>query len=938
MPSYLETLWRRVAAALTPQLSQNINTQTGGGMANLGTASAGRDFAGRDLIIYNYGAVAPVVTDLAAKLDDYLRYVRDTYGFIKLSGIERSDQKSPRIPINKAYVPLKALRRKAKTERGQLERGQQDIARVFGRQAELREDGQMIEMDVQLNEVLAQGQRLIIVGGPGSGKSTVLQHVAWALAASLLDDKDIARQQLGLEATQPTPLPIYLPLSQVARYRREAAERRDRELPSLVQCVSLYLRGKELYQLPDNFFETVLNQGKHVMLLLDGLDEIADEEERRSVRAQVEDFLRSRTQLQGIVTCRTAAYQDKTALSDEFQEITVEPLADEHAEAIVRQYYHCLIGNATEAGHRADDLLQQVQLLEGQRRKAQGADYQKLLISPLMIRLLIIVHFSEKRLPDHRVALLQKAIEQLIQADYGPDENASKEIRTLIGNSWEGFRNMAQRMAFALHSQGKVAGRDMNESDLRKALAPEYQIDREDDRIDKFIRLAKLRGGLIEERAQSYRFSHHNFQEYLTARHIKEVIGSQGEVAGQVAAFFEAEQRAIDPWWREVALLTLGYSATADDETGKRMMRRFAGLLPPKLPAAPATLSNDMRLAMAYLAAQSVKDWKDSDRKLMADFAGYVKTLFEDEDVQQHSQPIWRATLGDALGRLGDPRFGGPDHLCLPAEPDFGLIKVPAGAFYMGTRLADAEGMVKRFGWEMKDIEREIWGEPLHLDTYYLARYPTTVAQFRVFCHAPDNGGFAPRDARCLRDPDTRPVRFVTWVEAMRYCQWLNEHLKGLASTPDWLRSGLHTGRYRVTLPNEAEWEKAARGGVNDSDYPRRIFTYGDQPDPNCANVGETGIDDTSAVGCFARGRGPYGHHDLLGNVDEWQRNIYAPYPFKHEPEDEDNILNLRGRRVVRGGAFNGNQWWARCADRVWYLPDYLLFGLGFRVVVSPVS
>lgn len=134
----------------------------------------------------------------------------------------------------------------------------------------------------------------------------------------------------------------------------------------------------------------------------------------------------------------------------------------------------------------------------------------------------------------------------------------------------------------------------------------------------------------------------------------------------------------------------------------------------------------------------------------------------------------------------------------------------------------------------------EAWEQPPHeltLPTYYIARYPVTVTQFRAFCSASD---YQPQDADSLRDPANRAVRYVAWYQALQYCAWLTETLRAWAGTPDPLATLLRTGAdssppWRITLPSEADWEKATRGTEG------RIYPWGNKPDRQAANWNETG-------------------------------------------------------------------------------------------------
>jgi formylglycine-generating enzyme required for sulfatase activity len=182
------------------------------------------------------------------------------------------------------------------------------------------------------------------------------------------------------------------------------------------------------------------------------------------------------------------------------------------------------------------------------------------------------------------------------------------------------------------------------------------------------------------------------------------------------------------------------------------------------------------------------------------------------------------------------------------------------------------------------------------------------------------------------------PVVLVTWYDAQAYCSWLTEQLRAWEGTPEPLARLLREEGWQVRLPSEAEWEKGARGTDG------RLFPWGDEPDPNRANYEDTGIGSTSAVGCFPGGVSRYGMEDMSGNVWEWTQSLWGEnwgkpdfkYPYRVDDGREDLEVGDNVRRVLRGGAFNSNERFVRCAFRRRLSPLnwYRLFG--FRVVVAP--
>ena len=843
---------------------------------------------------------------LRQQMFSYLKWVYEEYGTIELRGVKREGEQVVGLDLETVYVPLAA----------QTYRHSQPE-------------------EIALDQVLTLGERVVVTGGPGSGKTTVLLHLARILSEVLLsDDAGLAETQLGLP--QNLPLPLLVPLSAYAFYLRHLKQDVPAEDKTLAAFISRYQIEKQTsFELPDDFFQQLLRQGLGVMLLLDGLDEVPNEAERVQVRQGIEDLVTGRDQMRVVVTCRTAAYQERTALGKGFQEVKVQPLDSEHLEALVRQACGCLYHHDQE--RKVSDLLAGITKLEAERRRLGGEDIEPLVTSPLMVRLLLIVHYSERRLPDQRAELYMKATDAMLLPDYGPDEVVADQIGGLVGGNREVHRELVQHVAFHMHQRGETQGKEVDETELRAILAehPTYA-----NLADDFIGLTLLRGTLLTERLGMYSFLHLSFQEFLSARYLAEIVRSEAGING-IAAFLEAGS-ILETWWREPALLTAGYLSVTSPQTAQNLLRRWAGL-DAKVSERDEALSTDVQLALAEVAATATLEWPGISKALSADLAHRFVAFFERSEWFSRGEPGRRAALGDALARLGDPRPGvttleGMEFCCIPAGP-----------FWMGSRAED----------ELADEDEK----PLHQVelpyAYWLARYPVTVGQFQSFVK---QSGYTSLDEDSLDGLANEPVRWVSWRDALAFCRWLSQH---------WREGGVLPAGWEVTLPSEAEWEKGARGGLGvpikaqvvsveqlfqesslaleEAPNPaihRRYPWRGDEADVNRMNFVATGIGGSSAVGCFPRGRSPYGCEEMIGNVDEWTRSLWGEdfdepeFGYPYDPTDgrEDMRAGDNVRRVVRGGSFFNSENLARCAVRGRVSPDFGDDRYGFRVVVSPIT
>ena len=247
------------------------------------------------------------------------------------------------------------------------------------------------------------------------------------------------------------------------------------------------------------------------------------------------------------------------------------------------------------------------------------------------------------------------------------------------------------------------------------------------------------------------------------------------------------------------------------------------------------------------------------------------------------------------------------------AAPDF--VDIPAGPFTMGAAPATTPDAFENERWPGANGTGTV-----DLPLFAIGRREVTVAEFAVFAAAT---GWA-ADPQALRSPAAMPVRHVAWTDAVRYTRWLTAALAADPATPPALKARLAAG-WRVTLPSEAQWEKAARG------TDQRQYPWGDAPRRDRATFAGDG---PTAAGSRPCPECAHGLEDMAGNVWEWTRSPYQPYPF--DDADDRTGLDADALWVMRGGGFADPARLVRTTARGAAEPGARRPFIGFRLALVP--
>ena len=264
----------------------------------------------------------------------------------------------------------------------------------------------------------------------------------------------------------------------------------------------------------------------------------------------------------------------------------------------------------------------------------------------------------------------------------------------------------------------------------------------------------------------------------------------------------------------------------------------------------------------------------------------------------------------EAARQLHRQRSGQGDSSNRASVPP-GMVLIPAGDFQMGS----SDG---------QDDERPV--HTVYVDAFYMDTYQVTNAQYKAFVDAnpqwqQDNIPYEYHDGDYLycwsgnsypSGKGNHPVGNVSWYAAMAYAQWVGKR-----------------------LPTEAEWEKAARGGLAGQKYP-----WGNDIDTTKANY-DNGfkIGDTTPVGSYAPNG--YGLYDMAGNVEEWCLDEYDEYFYARSARQNPLAGEWFGNdfvrvqtdpwRVLRGGSWPYSAGFLRVACRNATSPTDTSADRGFR-------
>mgnify|MGYP006276517075 FL=1 len=491
-----------------------------------------------DAFVKAYGDRSGAYLGFQVAKKHYFQQLKQYFGDVKFAGIDvpgEEVEKSERL-AQIFVMPEVQQEKQTHLEREWLQAQNKEAFEAQPEQFR-REEGRKFSAE----QLLSQGmygitRRAVILGAPGSGKTTLLSYFAVMTALGHW-------QPLGL-SEEVDWLPILVPI-------RNWAWKLDLGLLDYVR--EFAEKSLAVQDLPQGFFEHWLEDHR-ALILLDGLDEVADEAKRCQVVERIGSFLGRFAQNWAMITSRPAGYRRDFFRMEEFPHYQLLPFDWKRIEQFVSQWYESRSDNKEEAKRWQTSL----------QKALEENDRIKLLASnPLLLTIIALIHRYSAYLPRERYKLYDKAVDTLITSwDKRKEVTSHKKLHYL---ELDDLRRVLERLAEWVHCQGvaenKEGGTLVAREDLQDWLSQEikafkgvqfYQAKAEAERFLDFI---CDRTGLLNEQGQDfYGFVHKTFQEYLCAEEIDYQQDNEGDFDIVLKAIRE---HLHESHWREVLLLLI---------------------------------------------------------------------------------------------------------------------------------------------------------------------------------------------------------------------------------------------------------------------------------------------------------------------------------------------------------------------------------------------
>lgn len=895
------------AAAFGPKAKARVENLTAKGKKAKNIVAKRGGVAANKIVIKNKLSAPKISREEQLARQNYLNDLRNECNRLPLTALaeDRDPHQGAAMSLNQIYVDLN-------TTTPQFEHSIEKK-----RAAEIDFEKTEKAKPVTALTAACKNESLVILGDPGSGKSSFTNHLLYLCAGYLLDRKKNNLPK-GWPPKHLVPVRVVLRHFNTELQNAQAGKWLDLPMPERDhKLVDIFLAHLDS-QLKENqalaytaSLRASLLAGD-CFIVLDGLDEVPIEQ-RNLLRRAIEALRYRLGSNRYIITCRIRSWDDKKPLPA-FQVCTLAPFTDDQVKQFVRLWYGALQETGhfskSQAGDRIASMLKAIGVLE-----------RLLVQNPLLLTTMAVVHYNDTDLPRERVKLYRRAAEVLLKRWQQHRAGRAGLLEAVGINDRELYPALRELAFFAQNAGQTQEAADIPRENALQILERHFAaLEKPDKKALAFLEYIDETAGILIGKGGTagavYAFPHRTFQEYFagtyltrTSNRFEDEIKSrlpQGDY-WQVAVGLGLEDLLHHAEFPRPAF-DAAYALCPTDELAHADEAHWRGVLW----SAQFALAIGKKQIEQDAAAPGGQSYLHRLTKRLIEIlnAGLLPARE-------------RADAGFTLGRLGDEREG----VCtLPPV----WVELPGGKFVMGSE--DGE-------------DREKPPHEVQVSPFKISKYPITNAQFKKFMQA---GGYNNKDwwseegwkyrqkenweqPRLWENEDynlpNQPVVGVSWFEAEAFCAWLSKRANS--------KEQKEKGKQIVRLPTEAEWEFAARGKEG------RKYPWGsqDEPTPEHANYDQSQINRPTAVGTYRLGATSEGIFDLAGNVWEWCLDFYDTNYYteckKNGVVKNPFCAKENWGRVLRGGVWYSDVNGLRGSGRLVNLPGLGGRVGGFRVCVA---
>ncbi|MCI0470649.1 MAG: SUMF1/EgtB/PvdO family nonheme iron enzyme [Candidatus Aminicenantes bacterium] len=750
---------------------------------------------------------------------------------------------------------------------------------------------QLSDLDIKASFQAAQKRNIkdiVILGEPGSGKTTLLKYIL----IMMIENK--GGEKLGIENDL---IPFFAPLREL----EDPDEESFIDFISRVCCIEKHRVNKEDFK--------YLLEHKMGIILLDGLDEIADEKIRIKTCKWIDAARKEFVGTPFVITSRFHGYLGDSRLEGSVLELSILDFTPQEVRSFLIRWFET-VQVALHPGDSNEEIWREKGREEALKlfKNIEEAEHiKKLAVNPLMLQIIALIRLDRgTKLPERRVELYNECVDVLLEK-----WDIARELDTIL--SAKESRMILQPLALWLHE--KEGRRSALLSDIIEQIKKPLESLGKSN-IDPWKLLLNIRdrsGIFMGYSSTEYGFAHLGFQEYLAAEEIRNkqrldlLIDNYG-----------------NRWWREVTLMALSLdnpsiiSPFMEQIVQKDVFKTDItlvcdsvndSLIKPYEPFINVLHDDDLAIAARQNAIRVLTRMKGN------------KAAAALKEVVRFANLVLANAAYNALESLhAADGVEPPEKEKAPAiikiEKDLSeMALIPEGNFIYGAREDDKEAR-----------QDEKPQQTIFLLSFFMDVYAVTNRQYCIFlnlvkpakeklsnwidlsgeyedlygkekCRISAKG----RDYQVEPGYEEHPVIYVSWYGAEAYSQWAGKR-----------------------LPYEVEWEKAARGTDG------RKYPWGNEFDKNLCNSSQGGIKHTMPVTTFPEGRSPYGCFNIIGNVWEWCADRF-------DDNNDKTGTRLKGAinghdRVLRGGSWGTGAIGCRASFRDGFHPATPWHACGFRL------